>query len=562
MPTDSRSQHPYVLSAPPRLNRLRSPGSISRIRSVSVDPHAVTATSPSSSHKINPTAEVVQPPSSAIYPLSPSPLPSTSQTARRSTRTPKPKDMALRMKYWEPTPTQPPPWKRSRINAHPSALQRRRTAPFPRSREGNDFTRPRAQQNPNAQMIRTGAYGRAGAVRVGEIIYIGETALIMHDPCGRCAAAPGAHCSGLVGERCGRCRNMKQRCSNLDIKGAGKPGTLRVVNRERVEKVERFSREDEKVLIDGDDDEGLSSDQGEGIYTEDHVQQRIVLRMSKRNRGEVFISASNAKIGNAGSSKRKRQTTRERSRKRKKKSPEDGSSNISDNSHVEPIRPLHKDTNPVPISAASTKGTSAQLPSTDPQNPESEEPAPGDRTKEATAAKASTLVKGKSKPAEKDLARGSEKIVQNAEQRLPSQSETMPEAELLDSDPSMAGQDVDSQIVGEQGGTRKEDGQDQEATRDGQRRKKRKARATRRSTWIDGAGSVQTSDSQVSNLEGDRDEQIARLRDSVTEMQAELGKLRNMRETIDRLYSIAENVSRGLELLESQPQASRSWTVA
>ena len=71
------------------------------------------------------------------------------------------------------------------------------------------------------------------------------------------------------------------------------------------------------------------------------------------------------------------------------------------------------------------------------------------------------------------------------------------------------------------------------------------------------AGSVQTYDSQVSNLEGDRDEQIARLRDSVTEMQAELGKLRNMRETIDRLYSLAENVSRGLELLESQPQASR-----
>ena len=87
-----------------------------------------------------------------------------------------------------------------------------------------------------------------------------------------------------------------------------------------------------------------------------------------------------------------------------------------------------------------------------------------------------------------DLARGSEQIVQNAEQRLPSQSETMPEAELLDSDPPMAGQDVDSQIFGEQGGTRKEDGQDQEATRDGQRRKKRKARATRRSTRIDGAG--------------------------------------------------------------------------
>lgn len=172
MPTDNRSQPPYVLSAPHRLNRVGSPGSISRIRSVSIDPHAAAATSPSSAHNIDPTVEVVQPFSYPNYPLSPSPLPSPPQTARRSTRTPKPKDMALRMKYWEPTPTQLPPWKRSRINAHPSALQRRRTAPQLRSREGNDFTRPRAQQNPNAQMIRTGAYGRAGAVRVGEIIYI------------------------------------------------------------------------------------------------------------------------------------------------------------------------------------------------------------------------------------------------------------------------------------------------------------------------------------------------------------------------------------------------------
>ena len=72
------------------------------------------------------------------------------------------------------------------------------------------------------------------------------------------------------------------------------------------------------------------------------------------------------------------------------------------------------------------------------------------------------------------------------------------------------------------------------------------------------AGSVQTSNSQASNLEGDRNEQIARLRDSVTEMQAELGKLRNMREAIDRLCSLAENVSRGLERLESTPQSQAS----
>ena len=129
------------------------------------------------------------------------------------------------------------------------------------------------------------------------------------------------------------------------------------------------------------------------------MQQRIVLRLSKRNRGEEFISAPN--IGNAGSSKRKRQNTRERSKKRKKKSPEDGSCNISDNSHVEPIRPLHEDTDPAPIPAANPEGASVRLPSTDPQDPESEEPAPGDRMEEATAAKASTLAKRKSKPAEK-----------------------------------------------------------------------------------------------------------------------------------------------------------------
>ena len=55
------------------------------------------------------------------------------------------------------------------------------------------------------------------------------------------------------------------------------------------------------------------------------------------------------------------------------------------------------------------------------------------------------------------------------------------------------------------------------------------------------AGSVQTSTSQVSNLEGKYNEKIARVSDSVTDMQAELRKLRNIREAINRLYLLTKN---------------------
>ena len=55
------------------------------------------------------------------------------------------------------------------------------------------------------------------------------------------------------------------------------------------------------------------------------------------------------------------------------------------------------------------------------------------------------------------------------------------------------------------------------------------------------AGSVQTSTSQVSNLEGKYNEKIARVSDLVTDMQAELRKLRNIREAIDRLYLLTKN---------------------
>ena len=55
------------------------------------------------------------------------------------------------------------------------------------------------------------------------------------------------------------------------------------------------------------------------------------------------------------------------------------------------------------------------------------------------------------------------------------------------------------------------------------------------------AESVQTSTSQVSNLEGKYNEKIARVSDSVTDMQAELRKLRNIREAIDRLYLLTKN---------------------
>jgi len=58
-----------------------------------------------------------------------------------------------------------------------------------------------------------GIYAKAGAVQRGWSLYVGETELVMPFPCDKCKRA-GAICSGLEGQRCGRCRAIRKPCSH------------------------------------------------------------------------------------------------------------------------------------------------------------------------------------------------------------------------------------------------------------------------------------------------------------------------------------------------------------
>ncbi|KAI0259443.1 hypothetical protein BC834DRAFT_974250 [Gloeopeniophorella convolvens] len=61
--------------------------------------------------------------------------------------------------------------------------------------------------------VRLGAYARVGAQQKGWHIYIDGKELRMPTPCSVCAK-DGTLCSGLPGERCGRCRYKKRACTH------------------------------------------------------------------------------------------------------------------------------------------------------------------------------------------------------------------------------------------------------------------------------------------------------------------------------------------------------------
>ncbi|KAI0247748.1 hypothetical protein BJV78DRAFT_896640 [Lactifluus subvellereus] len=61
--------------------------------------------------------------------------------------------------------------------------------------------------------VRSGPYAKAGATQIGWIMYINGTALKMPTACFNCARDK-TPCSGLLGERCGRCRFKKRACSH------------------------------------------------------------------------------------------------------------------------------------------------------------------------------------------------------------------------------------------------------------------------------------------------------------------------------------------------------------
>ncbi|KAH9984451.1 hypothetical protein BJV77DRAFT_183599 [Russula vinacea] len=62
-------------------------------------------------------------------------------------------------------------------------------------------------------IVRSGPYAKAGATQSGWLMYIAGEQLKMPTPCSSCARDK-TPCSGLPGQRCGKCRYKKQWCSH------------------------------------------------------------------------------------------------------------------------------------------------------------------------------------------------------------------------------------------------------------------------------------------------------------------------------------------------------------
>jgi len=65
-------------------------------------------------------------------------------------------------------------------------------------------------------LVRSGPYAKAGATQRGWSLYIAGEQLKMPTPCSSCARDK-TPCSGLPGQRCGRCRFRKQWCSHSNM---------------------------------------------------------------------------------------------------------------------------------------------------------------------------------------------------------------------------------------------------------------------------------------------------------------------------------------------------------
>ncbi|KAF8469796.1 hypothetical protein DFH94DRAFT_217345 [Russula ochroleuca] len=74
---------------------------------------------------------------------------------------------------------------------------------------------PSVQSPPDRStpLVRSGPYAKAGATQSGWLMYIAGEELKMPTPCSGCARDK-TPCSGLPGQRCGRCRYKKQWCSH------------------------------------------------------------------------------------------------------------------------------------------------------------------------------------------------------------------------------------------------------------------------------------------------------------------------------------------------------------
>jgi hypothetical protein len=86
------------------------------------------------------------------------------------------------------------------------------SAPPAKRAKGTRNERPPSPSEPSP-LVRSGPYAKAGATQTGWLMYIAGEQLKMPNPCSSCAK-DRAPCSGLPGQRCGRCRFRKQWCSH------------------------------------------------------------------------------------------------------------------------------------------------------------------------------------------------------------------------------------------------------------------------------------------------------------------------------------------------------------
>ena len=102
--------------------------------------------------------------------------------------------------------------KRPRPSTKATAATESSSAPPAKKTKGTWNNRGPSPSEPSP-LVRTGPYAKAGATQTGWLMYIAGEQLKMHMPCSSCARDK-APCSGLPGQRCGRCRFRKQWCSH------------------------------------------------------------------------------------------------------------------------------------------------------------------------------------------------------------------------------------------------------------------------------------------------------------------------------------------------------------
>lgn len=112
------------------------------------------------------------------------------------------------------TASAPPVLNRKRPRPSTNAIASAESASAPPAKKSKHAS---SDQPPSASepspLVRSGPYAKAGATQEGWLMYIAGKQLKMPTPCSSCARDK-TPCSGLPGQRCGRCRFKKKWCSS------------------------------------------------------------------------------------------------------------------------------------------------------------------------------------------------------------------------------------------------------------------------------------------------------------------------------------------------------------